>query len=152
MRCFPAKSLKLIPHQTGSMETALSSKRKIPCDSIPGRFDLMRFAATSATKKRTTFLCSSLLASIFNADEHTLHYAHLQSNNRTTVWTCAFSICMSPTLQMAVSIRNNSVASLCKVCFMAGVRFSFDCPSNDLCLLKILVLKLTVVEKMYIFC
>ena len=25
-------------------------------------------------------------------DEHTLHYAHLQSNKETTVWTCAFSL------------------------------------------------------------
>ena len=43
-------------------------------------------------------------------DEHTLHYAHLQSNEETTVWTCAFSLCMSPTLQMAVSILNSGVA------------------------------------------
>ena len=46
-------------------------------------------------------------------DEHALHFAHLQSNRETTVWTCAFSLCMSPILQMAVSIRNNSVASFC---------------------------------------
>ena len=25
-------------------------------------------------------------------DQHTLHYAHLQSNKETTVWTCAFSL------------------------------------------------------------
>ena len=51
-------------------------------------------------------------------DEHTLHYAHFQSNKETTVWNCAFSLCMSPTLQMAVSIHNNSVASFCKECVL----------------------------------
>ena len=58
-------------------------------------------------------------------NEHTLHYAHLQSNKETTVCTCAFSICMSPTLQMAVSIRNNSVASFCEECVSWRV-FGYD--------------------------
>ena len=46
-------------------------------------------------------------------DEHTLHYAHLQSNKQTTVWSFVFSLCISPTLEMAVSIRN-SVANFCE--------------------------------------
>ena len=50
--------------------------------------------------------------------EHTLNYAHLQSNKETTVCTCAFPLCMSPTLQMSVSIRNNSVASFCDECVL----------------------------------
>ena len=52
-------------------------------------------------------------------------------NEDTTVWTCAFSLCMSPTLQMAVLIRNKSVASFCDECVLWRVfdfRFSFDCP------------------------
>ena len=49
-------------------------------------------------------------------DERTLHYAHLRSNRETIVWTCAFSQCMSPPLEMAVSIRNNNVASFCEQC------------------------------------
>ena len=47
-------------------------------------------------------------------DEHTLHYTHLQSNEEKTVWSCAFSLCMSPNLQMAVSIRNNTITSFCE--------------------------------------
>ena len=43
-------------------------------------------------------------------NEHTLHYAHLQSNNETTVWICAFSLCSL--------IRNNSVASFCEECVL----------------------------------
>ena len=54
-------------------------------------------------------------------DEHTLHYAHLQSNNETTVWTCAFSLCMSPSLQMG----NNSVVRFCEECVLWRV-FSFN--------------------------
>ena len=37
-------------------------------------------------------------------------------NRETTVWTCACSLCMSPTLQMVVLIRNNSVTSFCEEC------------------------------------
>ena len=62
-------------------------------------------------------------------DEHTLHYAHLQSNEETTVWTCAFSLCMSPTLQMAVSIQNNSVASSYEECILWRV-FGFHLTEN----------------------
>ena len=51
-------------------------------------------------------------------DEHTLHYAHLQSNKETTMWTCAFSLYISSTLQMAVSIRNNSVSSFFEECVL----------------------------------
>ena len=73
LKCFPAKSPKLIPHQIGS-QTAFQ-----------GVLTSWRVAALSATKKRTTPLCSYLIASISNADEHILHYAHFQSNNKTTV-------------------------------------------------------------------
>ena len=125
-KCFPAKPLKLIPLQTGSMGTGVIVQ-KDACF----RPTLSRVAAPSATKKRTTPLCSSFLASFSNngLTHFTLH-AHLQSNRETTVWSCAFSVCLSPTLHMAVSIRNNSVASLCKECFffMAAVRSSIDCP------------------------
>ena len=51
-------------------------------------------------------------------DEHTLFYAHLQNYKETTVWTCAFPLCMSLTLLMTVSIRNNIVASFCEECFV----------------------------------
>ena len=75
---------------------------------------ISRVPAPSATKKRTTPLCSSLLPAFPMLDEHTLHFAHLQSNKETAVWTCVFSLCMSPTLQMVVSIRSNSVTIFCE--------------------------------------
>ena len=83
-----------------------------------GVLTLWRVAAYSATKKRTTSLCSSLLVSFPMLDEHTSHYAHLKSNKETTVWTCAFSLHMSPSPQMAVSIRNNSVVSFREECVL----------------------------------
>ena len=68
LKCFPAKSLKLIPHQIGSMGTSVIMQKMIPSDSVPGVLTLSRGLAPSATKKRTTPLCSSLLASISNAE------------------------------------------------------------------------------------
>ena len=61
-------------------------------------------------------------------DEHSLHYAYLQSSKEATVWTCAFSLCMSPTLQIAVSIRNKCCQFLRAICFMAGVWFHLTAP------------------------
>ena len=96
---------------------ALSCKRMIPSDRILGLLTLWR-VAPSATLKRTTPLSSSLLAFISKAARQNLHYAHLQSNKVTTVWTYEFSLCVHPTLQMAVSTRNNSVASFCEECVL----------------------------------
>ena len=76
---------------------------------------LWHVAEPSAAKKQTTPL---YLPPFPMLDERTLHYIHLQSNKVTTVWTCAFSLYMSPTLQMAVSIRNDSVASFCEECVL----------------------------------
>ena len=83
---------------------------------------LCRVAAPSATKKHlSALLCLSPFPML---DEHTLHYVHLRNNKERIVWTCAFSLCMSHTLQMAVLIRNSIVASFCEECFfMACVRF-----------------------------
>ena len=117
---------------------ALSGKRMIPSNSIPGRFDFMarrsfcnvyawRFALIVAPR-HSSILC---LPPFPMLDEHTLHYAHLQSKKETTVLTCAFSLCMSPTLQVAVLIRNNSVASFyeeCVLCRLFG--FHLTVPHN----------------------
>ena len=54
----------------------------------------------------------------FQSWTNTLHYAHPESNEETIVWTCAFSLCMSPTLQMAVTLRDNSVASFSEECVL----------------------------------
>ena len=66
--------------------------------------------------QRETNHISLLLPPFPMLDEHTLYYAHLQSNKKTTVRICAFSLCISPTLQMVVSMRNNIVASFCEEC------------------------------------
>ena len=65
LKCFPAKSLKLIPHHIDDMRTGVIMQRD---DSVR-----QYSRAPSATKKRTTPLWSSLLASISMLDEHTLH-------------------------------------------------------------------------------
>ena len=64
----------------------------------------------------------------FLLDEHTLPFAHLQSKKETIVWTYVFSLCIPPTLQMAVSIRNKCCQLLRVMCFMAGVRFHLTAP------------------------
>ena len=50
-KSFPTKSLKLIPHQICSIGTALSCKRMIPSDSIPGHFDFMGCSSTLSHKE-----------------------------------------------------------------------------------------------------
>ena len=92
LKCYPATHLKLIPHQIGSKETGvIIAKGLFGSTAFQGILTLWRVAAPSATKKQTTSLCSSLL------DERISHYAHLQINKETTVWTCPFSQCLSPT-------------------------------------------------------
>ena len=106
---------------------ALSCKRIIPFDSIPGRFDLWRVAASSATKKRTTPLCYSLLAFISNAGR--THFTQRSPpeqwrNNRVDL--CVF------TMQMAVSIHNKSVANFCEECVLWRV-FGFHLTAPHTC-------------------
>ena len=123
LKCFPAISLKLIPHQIAVRGWALSCKWMIPSDSILGHFDFMEHRSTLSHQEvnhTSAFLCWPPFPIL---DEHTLHYAHLQSNKETTVLTCAFALCMSPTLKIAVSIHN-SVASFCEDCVLCWV-FSF---------------------------
>ena len=96
---------------------ALSWKRMIPSDNIPGRFDFMACYSILNHQETNHHLSALLYLPPFTMlNEHTLHYSHLQSNKETNVWTCAFSWCMSPTLHMTVSIHNNSVASFCEEC------------------------------------
>ena len=97
LKCFLAKSLKLIPHQIGSMGTGVIMQKMTPSDSIPGRYDFMARRSTLSHQETN--------------HEHTLHYAHHQGNKETT---CAISLCMSPMLQMAVSIRSNTVSRICQ--------------------------------------
>ena len=115
LNCFPAKSLKLTPHQIGSMGTG-GIMRKDDFVRHRSRAFWLHGASQHPQPPRNEPPLSALLClpQFWTLDEHTLHYAHLESNNESTVWTCAFSLCISPILQMAVSIRNNSVVSFCE--------------------------------------
>ena len=106
------KSLKLIPHQIGSMGTGVLMQKDDSVGQHSRAFWLYGTSQHPQPPRNEPFAPFPML------DEHTLHYAHLQSNKETTVWTCAFSLCISPTLQMAVSIRNNIVASFCEECVL----------------------------------
>ena len=131
LKCFPVKFLKLIPHHIGIMETGVFMKKDDSVRQHSGAFWLFGASQHTQLPRNEPHLSAFLCLPTFPLlDVHTLHYAHLQSEKETTVWTCASSLCMSPVLHMAVSKCNNSVASFCEECvFMVGVRFSFDCPS-----------------------
>ena len=89
--------------------------------AFQGVLTLWCVSAPSVTKQLTTLSALLWLPPFPMLDEHTLHYTHLQSNKETTVWTCAFSLFMSPTLQMAVSLSYNSISSFCKECVLRRV-------------------------------
>ena len=93
---FSVKSLKLIRHQIGSMGTGVIMQKG---DSF--RQNCMAFWLYGASPhpqppRNETHLSALLCLPPFpTLDEHTLHYAHLQSNKGTFIWTLAFSLCMS---------------------------------------------------------
>ena len=122
LKCFPVKSLKLIPHQIGNIIQKDDSIQQ------HSRAFWLYVASQHPQPPRNEPHLSALLClpPFPMLDEHTLHYAHLQSNKETNVWSCAFPLCMSPALQMAVSIRNNCCQFLRGICFMAGIRVTFS--------------------------
>ena len=78
LKCFPAKSLKLTLTTMAVWWRALSCKKMISSDSIPGRFDLMARRNTLSHEKNEPHLSAFVwLPSFPMLDEHTLHYAHL---------------------------------------------------------------------------
>ena len=101
--------------------------------AIHSRYARMNFACSSTLSHQETNNTSLLFFAClhFQCWTNTLYTTLTsQSNKETAVWTCAFSLCMSPSLQMVVLIRNNSVASFCEeLAFYGGLRFSSDCPS-----------------------
>ena len=115
LKCFPDKSLKFIPHQIGSMRTGIIVQKD---DSV--RQQSWEFWLYGAVQPRNEPHVSALLCSspFLMMDKHALQHAHLQSGKETTVWTCAFSLSMSPTLQMTVLIRNNSLTSFFEECVL----------------------------------
>ena len=116
LKCFPAKSLKLIPRQIGGKGVIVQKGDSVRQHSRA--FRLYGASQHPQPQRNERHLSALLCLSLFPMlDEHTLHCANLQSNKETTVWTCSFSLCMSPTLQIAVSIHN-SVANLCEECVL----------------------------------
>ena len=119
LKCFPAKSLKLIPGQIGSMGTGVIMGKDDSVRQHSTAFWLHGASQHFQPPRNEPRLSALLWLPPFPMlNEHTLHYAHIQSNKETTVWTCAFSLCISPTLQMAESIRNNTVVSFCEECVL----------------------------------
>ena len=103
---------QLIPHQIGSMGTAVVMQKDDSVRQHSRAFWLYGGSLHPQPPRNEPHLSVLLCLPPFPMlDEHTLHYAHLQSSKETTVWTPAFSLCISLTLQKALSIRNNSVAS-----------------------------------------
>ena len=101
------------------------AKGRFRSTAFQGVLTLWPVAVPSATKNEPHLSAIFCFPPFPTLDEHILHYSHLQSNKQTTVWTRAFSLCMSPTLQMAVLIRNNSVASFCEE-WVLWLVFCFD--------------------------
>ena len=117
LKCFPVKSLTRL----AVWGQGFHGKGWFRPTTFQGVFFLLYGASQHPQPPRNEPHLSALLClpPFSMLDEHPLNYAHLQSNKETTVWTCAFSLWMSPTLQMAVSIRN-SVASFCEECVYDG--------------------------------
>ena len=123
LKCFPAESPKLITHQIDSMGVIMQKDDSVRQHSRAlWLYDALKLPQLPINEPHLSALLS--LSPFTMLDEHTLHYAQLQSNKETTTWICAFSLCMSSTLQTTVSIRNNSVASFWEECVLWRV-FSF---------------------------
>ena len=116
LKCFPAKSLKLIPHQIGSMGTGVITQKDDSVRQHSREFWLYGASKHPQPPRNEPHLSALICLPHFQCWTNTL-YTTLTSR-AITVCTCAFSLCMSPALQMTVSIRNNSVASFCEECVL----------------------------------
>ena len=134
LKCFPAKSLKPIPHQIASMGTGVIMQKD---ESVRQHSRAFWLYGTSQhpqpARNEPHFSVRLCLPPFPMLDVHTSHYVHLQSNKEITVWTCVFLLCMFPTEQMAVSIRNKSVASFYEECVLWRVfGFHLTVPHNTI--------------------
>ena len=127
LKCFPVKSLKLIPHQIGSMGTGIIMQMDDSVWQYSGTFWLYG-ASQYPQPPRSEPHLSALLCLPPMLDEHNLHYA-LQTNKETTVWTMRFHYaCLLPYGWQYRYVTTVLPVFLRGICFMAGVRFSFDSP------------------------
>ena len=118
LKCFPAKSLKLIPHQIDSMGTGVIMQKDDSVRQHSRAFWLYEAPQHPQPPKNEPYLSVFLCLPPFSMLETLYTTLTSRSIKKTTVWTCAFTLCTSPTLQMAVSIQNNSVASSCEECVL----------------------------------
>ena len=118
LKCFPAKSLKHIPHQIGSMGMGIIMQKDDSVRPHSRAFWHMVCRSTSSHQETNCTFCSSFLASISSAGRTHFTLCSPREQWRKTVLTCAFSLFMSPTLQMSVSIHNNNFASFCEECVL----------------------------------
>ena len=132
LKRFRAKSLKLIPHQIGSMGTGVIMQNDDSVRQHSRVFSLYGASQNYQPRRNESHLSALLFLPPFPMlNVHTLHYAHLQSNKETTVWACPFSLPYIRLLSYRWSIdtQQQCCQLLREMCFMAFVRFSFDCPS-----------------------
>ena len=91
LKCFPAKSLKLIAHQICKMGTGVIMQKD---DSVRHHSRVFWHYGASQhpqpPRHEPHFSALLCLPPVPMLEEHSLHYAHLQDNKVTTVWTCAF--------------------------------------------------------------
>ena len=82
---------QLIPHQIDSMRTGVIKQKDDSVRQHSRAFWLYGGSQQPQPPRNEPHLSARLYLPLFPMlDEHTLHYAHLQSNKETTVWTCAF--------------------------------------------------------------
>ena len=103
---------------------ALSCKRKILLDRIPGRFDFMARFVTLRHQESNHPSLRFFACLHFQCWTNTVYSMLTSRAIRKQLCGPAFSLCISSTLQMAVLIRNNIVASFCEECVLCRV-FNF---------------------------
>ena len=130
LKCFPAKSVKPIHYQTGSVGTGIIMHKDDSVRQRSREFWLYGvFQHPQPQRKEPRLSAFVFLPPFPILDEHTLSYAHLQNHKEITAWAWSFSLCISPTLEMAVSIRNNSVDRFCEECaFWWVIGFHLSAP------------------------
>ena len=91
LKCFPTKSLKLIPHQIGDKGTGVIMHKDDSVRQHSRAFSVHGALQRPQPPRNQQHLSAHLCLPPFPMlDEHILHQAHLKSNKETTVQTCTF--------------------------------------------------------------
>ena len=110
LKCFLAKSLKLVSQQIASMGTGIITQKMIPSDSIPGRFDFIACSSTVSNQETNHSSLLFITCPHFLCWTNTLYTMLTSRAIRKQLWPYVLSLCTSPIQQLAVSISNNIVA------------------------------------------